>query len=53
MSIVTDYGYGTVSSSLFALASPEAAMRDGLKDIWLFASGRPDNAEFKPVDLTA
>jgi len=53
MSIVTDYGYGTVSSSLFALASPEAAMRDGLKDIWLFASGRPDNAEFKPVNLTA
>jgi hypothetical protein len=52
MSIVTDYGYGTVSSSLIALASPEAAVRDGTKDIWLFAEGRPDNTEYKPVPLT-
>ena len=53
MTIVTDYGYGTVSSSLIALASPQAALRDGLKDIWLFAKGRPDATEYEPVVLTS
>lgn len=53
MCIVTDYGYGTSSSSLIALASPEAKIRDGAKDIWLFAKGRPDDAEFQPVTLPA
>jgi uncharacterized protein with NRDE domain len=52
MSIVTDYGYGTSSSSLIALASPEAKAR-GVKDIWLFAKGRPDERGFEPVPLRA
>ena len=52
MNIVTDYGYGTVSSSLIALAAPEAILEKGAKDIWLFAKGRPDNADFEPVSLT-
>lgn len=51
MCIVTDYGYGTVSSSLIALASAEASIRDGAEDIWLFARGRPDNAPFEPIRL--
>jgi hypothetical protein len=53
MSIVTDYGYGTVSSSLIALAAPDAKFRQGVRDIWLFAKGRPDEADFAPVDLPA
>jgi hypothetical protein len=53
MSIVTDYGYGTVSSSLIALASPDAKFRQGARDIWLFAKGRPDAADFAPVELPA
>jgi hypothetical protein len=52
MTIVTNYGYGTVSSSLIALPSPEAALRDGLKDIWLFAKGRPDTTNYEAVPLT-
>jgi uncharacterized protein with NRDE domain len=53
MCIVTDYGYGTVSSSLIALASPEAALQQSVKDIWLFAKGRPDTTSYEPVPLPA
>ena len=53
MCIVTDYGYGTASSSLIALASPEAKIEDGRKDIWLFAHGRPDEQDFEAVALPA
>lgn len=49
MCIVTDYGYGTASSSLIALASPEAKLQGGARDIWLFANGCPDGQAFEPV----
>lgn len=52
MCIVTDFGYGTVSSSLLALRSVEAASTGDARDIWLFAPGPPDTNEFHPVDLT-
>lgn len=48
--IVTDSGFGTTSSSLLALASPEGRSR-GQKDVWLFAAGRPDLTPFEPVAL--
>jgi len=51
MCIVTDYGYGTASSSLIALASPEAAIQQGVENIWLFAKGRPDVETYEPVTL--
>ncbi len=53
MCIVTDYGYGTVSSSLIALASPEQLIARQARDIWLFANGRPDITPYEPVTLPA
>ena len=47
MCIVTDWGFGTVSSSLLALPSPESENRLG---IYLFAPGRPDETPYEPVD---
>ncbi len=47
MNIVTDTGFGTVSSSLIAL--PAARLRR--RPVWLFAAGRPDAAPFVPVAL--
>ena len=46
--IVTDYGYGTVSSSLVALPRLD---RIDVKPIWLFAPGRPGEAVHKPLEL--
>jgi hypothetical protein len=48
MCVVTDSGYGTVSSSLIALPSAE---RQGTKPLWLFADGRPGEATFSPVPM--
>ena len=48
MCVATDYGYGTVSSSLIALAGAEQSSED-VADIWLFAPGPPDSAAFAPV----
>jgi len=50
MTIVTDNGYGTVCSSLIALPAPNL---DGKKPIFLFAGGRPGEAEYYPVGETA
>ena len=47
MCIVSDYGYGTVSSSLIAL--PKS--KPGAVAKWLFAAGRPDTEPFEPIDL--
>ena len=47
MCIVTDWGFGTVSSSLLALPSPESENRLG---IYLFAPGRPDETPYEPID---
>lgn len=49
MCIVTDHGYGTMSSSLIALASPEAQAGEETADIWLFAAGTPHDHAFEPV----
>jgi hypothetical protein len=48
MCIVTDHGYGTVSSSLIALPRLD---RIGVKPIWLFAPGRPGEAVHKSLEL--
>lgn len=48
MTIVTDDGFGTVSSSLIALPSVE---NDDPKPVWLFAAGRPGEVPWEPVDL--
>lgn len=48
----TESGFGTSSSALIALPSPEAAFADPpQRPIWLFAPGPPDSAQFAPVDL--
>ena len=46
MCIVTDQGYGTVSSSQIALPSPEHADNG---HVWRFAPGRPDEHPYEPV----
>ena len=46
MTIVTDNGYGTICSSLVALPAPNM---DGRKPVFLFAAGRPGEAEYRPV----
>jgi len=45
MSIVTDSGFGTVSSSLIAVPAPGSEKRIQ----WLYADGRPGEALFEPV----
>jgi hypothetical protein len=47
MNIVTGTGFGTLSSSLLALPFPEAANPRGQ---WLFADGRPGEADFVAVE---
>ena len=49
MTVVTDKGFGTVSSSLLALPSPR---RPQLRPVWRFAAGRPDQTPYAPVDLS-
>jgi uncharacterized protein with NRDE domain len=46
MNVVTDFGFGTLSSSLIAL--PGMA-RPATDRVWLFAAGRPDEAPYRPV----
>jgi uncharacterized protein with NRDE domain len=46
MCIVTDKGYGTVSSTMIALPSAD---RPDCKRIWKFANGRPDSQDFELV----
>jgi hypothetical protein len=47
MAVVTDTGFGTVSSALIAIP---AANRPGVPPIWLFAAGRPGEADYAAVD---
>lgn len=49
MSVVTDTGYGTVSSALVALP---ALGSDQRRPVFLFAAGRPGEAPFLPVGAT-
>ena len=46
MTIVTETGYGTVSSSLLALPEPNTS---GKRPVFLFAAGRPGESEFVSV----
>jgi hypothetical protein len=48
MCVVTDYGFGTSSSSLIALP---AVQNTAANPLWLFASGAPGSAPFQPVVL--
>lgn len=48
MEVVTDTGFGTVSSSLLAVPARD---RWGVSARWLFAPGRPGEAEFAPIAL--
>lgn len=51
MTVVTDGGFGTVSSSLLALPSVEARYASPpVRPVWLFADGRPGEAEYRPVE---
>ena len=46
MCIVTEQGYGTVSSTLLALPAADHPERER---VWRFAAGRPDTHPFEPV----
>ena len=48
MCVVTDVGFGTLSSSLIALPATDLAPR---KPIWRFAAGRPDRTPYQQVSL--
>ena len=48
MCIVTEEGYGTVSSSLIALPSKEKSTQ---KPVWLFSDGPPSEVIYKKVNL--
>ena len=46
----TDSGFGTSSSALLALPSPEEIFKDPPATVqWLFAPGPPDSAGYVPV----
>lgn len=48
MTVVTDWGYGTVSSSLIAVPAPDGSDR---KPVLLFAGGRPGESTYETVTL--
>jgi len=48
MCVVTETGFGTLSSSLIALPS---RAEPGLKPIWRFAAGRPGETPYKSIAL--
>ena len=50
MSFRLESGFGTSSSSLLALPSPEAIQK-GADPLWLFAAGPPESTPFRPVDI--
>jgi uncharacterized protein with NRDE domain len=52
MSLHTDSGYGTSSSSLVALPSVALShAKPPKRPIWLFAAGPPESAPFQPVEV--
>jgi hypothetical protein len=52
MTIITEHGFETVSSSLIGLPGlPQSLRGRPAKPVWLFAAGRPDTVPYKPVDL--
>jgi len=48
MNVTTDFGFGTVSSSLIALP---ALSRAPIKPVWLQAEGNPGESAYQPVEL--
>lgn len=48
MTVATQRGFATVSSSLIALP---ATSREDLRPSWRFASDRPDRTEYRPVSI--
>ncbi len=50
MTVVTDTGFGTVSSSLIALAAKTQGAAPP-RPVWLFAAGRPGEAPYEPVAI--
>ena len=48
MNVVTNYGFGTVSSLLLALPASDRSI---IKPVWKFADGRPDLVAFHDVML--
>ncbi len=52
MTIVTDFGFGTVSSSMIALPGPPKSLREPPnRPLWQFAAGRPDETKYRKVNL--
>lgn len=52
MTVVTEDGFETVSSSLIALPGPPQSLRaKPARPVWLFAAGRPDRTPYRPVAL--
>ena len=52
MTFIDDSGFGTVSSSLLAVPdSPPPGDKQGLKPVWLFAPGPPDETPYRAVEL--
>jgi len=52
MAVVTESGFGTVSSSLIALPAPDWALKnEKIGPVWLFAAGRPGEAAYEPLSL--
>ncbi len=50
MNVITDTGFGTVSTSLLALPATHRR-RIGTKPVWLFSAGRPGNQPFEAVNI--
>ena len=49
--VETDWGFGTVSSSLIAL--PKLEMAEDTPLVWRFAKAWPERAPFRPLDLAS
>jgi hypothetical protein len=51
MSFKTESGFGTSSSSLLALPSVDAALRDKTRPVWLFAAGAPGAKPYRVIEI--
>ena len=52
MTVATEHGFETVSSSLIGLPGlPQSLRGRPASPVWLFAAGKPDTAPYKPIDL--
>jgi hypothetical protein len=51
INLVTERGFGTLSSSLIALPAPRRGEKYAARRRWLFAAGRPGEAPYLPIAL--